>query len=249
MCFALIYEKPFWVVFNPDCWRGYERFIDLLSLLGLEDRILEERCEITIGSWEINYEMVNAIFSDLQKNSEEWLREALKEGMDFIGTMETYDYCLELESQSNILNIQANIQNMHICEQMKKLQSSIFFQKERREKISPKEIREKKSGGKTMVIGWGAGYCFRKNIDSITKYSEIKYVCDSNPDLWGTRLANDIICISPAELLKFDNPMVLIMIENAGVAITIANTLLDMGIANFEHIGNWVQKIEEIGNE
>lgn len=38
MVFSIIYNKPFWVVANPK--RGITRFVSLLSLLGLEDRIV-----------------------------------------------------------------------------------------------------------------------------------------------------------------------------------------------------------------
>lgn len=235
MCFALIYEKEFFIVFNSKCWRGYDRFIDLLSVLGLEDRIIEEGYEINTKVQKINYQKVKDTLSNLRKNSEAWLKDALHEGFDFMGNMDEYDFYFRLKYQNYI-------QNVNNREKMKQFQSSIFFQKG----IKRKDIIKKKCGENKMVIGWGAGGCFRNNLDNIIKYSEIKYICDSNPNLWGTRLTRDITCISPSELLKFDNPMILIMVENAGMAITITNTLLDMGITNFEHVNNWIQKIEEL---
>ncbi|MGN0385617.1 MAG: polysaccharide pyruvyl transferase family protein [Lachnospiraceae bacterium] len=238
MCFALIYEKPFFVVFNPSCWRGYERFVDLLSLLGIEDRILKKGCEVTAENLKINYDLVNSKISELKKESKMWLEAALLEGKQYVGEMGTYDYYLESEYQRYI-------HDAHIREKIKQIQSNAFFQKNT--KLRKKNNR-KKSDKKMVVIGWGAGNCFRNHLDSITKYSEMKYVCDSNPNLWGTRLTKEIVCISPSELLKFDNVMILIMVENAGAAVTIANTLLDMGISNFEHIGNWIKEIEGIDN-
>lgn len=239
MCFALIYEKPFYVIFNRDCWRGYDRFVNLLSRLGLQCRILTGGTEDINYIEKIDYAKVNKCLGELKQNSLKWLISELEQGEKYWGISDNYDFYLESEYRRYK-------QKLKDIEENKFIRSNIFFQKHM---VPNRQINRNECDKNMTVIGWGAGLCFRKNIEEISKYSEIKYVVDSNSELWGIRLTEDIVCISPADLLKFQNPFVLIMVENAGVAITISNTLLDMGISNFEHINNWLNEIRRDFND
>lgn len=66
MVFTIIYNKSFWVLLNPK--RGSARFQSLLSLLGLEDRILSyERLKNVNLNEGIDWRTVNELLL-FQKN-------------------------------------------------------------------------------------------------------------------------------------------------------------------------------------
>lgn len=76
MVFSIIFEKDFVVIGNHD--RGLDRFTSLLSLLGLEDRMVfsvEDLKDKKIGS--IDYSSVNKILEENKKSSLEFLMGAL----------------------------------------------------------------------------------------------------------------------------------------------------------------------------
>ena len=74
--FSIIYNKPFWVLGNKK--RGMARFDSLLSLFGLQHRLItiDEIGRIDIFS-PIQWECVNAKMKGLQAKSEQYLKEAL----------------------------------------------------------------------------------------------------------------------------------------------------------------------------
>lgn len=76
MVFSIIFEKDFVVIGNHD--RGLDRFTSLLSLLGLENRMVfgvEDLKDKKIGS--IDYSSVNKILEENKKSSLEFLMGAL----------------------------------------------------------------------------------------------------------------------------------------------------------------------------
>lgn len=66
--FSIIFNKPFWVVGNKE--RGMSRFISLLSMFGLEDRLI---CEEDIDKIDykkpVNWNRVNAVLAEKRKES------------------------------------------------------------------------------------------------------------------------------------------------------------------------------------
>ena len=73
----------------------------------------------------------------------------------------------------------------------------------------------------------------------------MKYVCDNNKEKWGYEVEPGIICISPEEILKLNNPFVIIMIESVQGGFQIASQLLDMGISQFDVYSNWLTYLDE----
>lgn len=68
MVFSIIYNKPFWVIGNKV--RGMSRFESLLSLLGLEDRLIDiEKCYDVDLSKKINWQAVNSKLSLWRESS------------------------------------------------------------------------------------------------------------------------------------------------------------------------------------
>lgn len=64
--FSIIFNKPFWVILNPN--RGNSRFTSLLKLFGLENRIVKD-FNITQWDSDISWNLVNDKLSILRKRS------------------------------------------------------------------------------------------------------------------------------------------------------------------------------------
>lgn len=78
MVFSIIFEKNFIVIGNHS--RGLDRFISLLGLLGLEDRLVFEVKDLEGKSKEnIDYDRVNKILENNKKNSLDFLMGALND--------------------------------------------------------------------------------------------------------------------------------------------------------------------------
>lgn len=92
-CFALIFEKDFWIVTNEASWRGGERLRNLVSMLGIENRLILERddlCAINFGE-HINYAVVNSKLEQQREESRNWLISALNRAKVFVGSYNDYD--------------------------------------------------------------------------------------------------------------------------------------------------------------
>lgn len=75
--FSIIYNKPFWVLGNPD--RGMARFHSLLKMFGLEDRLVtpDKLATLDIDA-PIDWHSVNARREELKQKSLSFLKENLK---------------------------------------------------------------------------------------------------------------------------------------------------------------------------
>ena len=72
--FSIIFNKPFYVILNIN--RGADRFISLLNLFGLEDRIISGTSEISNNP--IDWNRVNKIREEWEDKSLKFLVDALK---------------------------------------------------------------------------------------------------------------------------------------------------------------------------
>lgn len=76
MVFSIIFNKPFWVIGNVE--RGMSRFTSLLNMLGLEDRLIDERELNEIDYTKpINWKRINGIWEEKRKESLMYLMNAL----------------------------------------------------------------------------------------------------------------------------------------------------------------------------
>ena len=91
------------------------------------------------------------------------------------------------------------------------------------------------------TVIFGTGTLFKANIVDIMKKKPVRYACDNDSSKWGKEVAPGIMCISPKDLQKLDNPIVIIAIVDAAVSFMVINQLLDMGIKRFDHITNWLR--------
>jgi len=94
-------------------------------------------------------------------------------------------------------------------------------------------------------VTWGAGICFRKNIANVKEICNVKCTFDNNSDLWGQEIVDGIECLPPSKLKDIDDCFVIIMTDNYKAAFSIASQLLDMGIPNFDMVGNWLKYAKE----
>ena len=77
MVFSIIFNKPFWVIGNKN--RGLSRFISMLSLLGLENRLVDVKDVYSIDiSTPIDWDSVNAILNTKRIESINLLLNGLK---------------------------------------------------------------------------------------------------------------------------------------------------------------------------
>lgn len=87
LCFSLIFQKNFLIIFDKECWRGNARFDSLLSLLHLTDRIVYSPEELAdaIKLPDIDYSVVNAILEQEKDKSIRWLMDTVHQGLRFEG--------------------------------------------------------------------------------------------------------------------------------------------------------------------
>lgn len=87
LCFSLIFQKNFLVIFDKECWRGNARFDSLLSLLHLTDRIVysPEDLADALELPDIDYSVVNTILEQEKDRSIRWLMDTVHEGIHFRG--------------------------------------------------------------------------------------------------------------------------------------------------------------------
>lgn len=87
LCFSLIFQKNFLVIFDKGCWRGNARFDSILSLLHLTDRIVYSAKDMphALELPDIDYTMVNAVLKGEKDRSIKWLMDTVYQGLHFEG--------------------------------------------------------------------------------------------------------------------------------------------------------------------
>lgn len=85
----------------------------------------------------------------------------------------------------------------------------------------------------SRVCVWGTGEQGQKFIDIIQPYVKIDFVCDNNSQRWGSYIKG-ILCISPEELKKYKDDIILVI--TTGYHISITNQLEKDGYENIEVI-------------
>ena len=76
MVFSIIFNKPFAVYVNKD--RGADRFVSLLSLIGLEDRMINDLSDVDkIINNSIKWDSVNEKLENLRNISIHFLNDSL----------------------------------------------------------------------------------------------------------------------------------------------------------------------------
>lgn len=102
-------------------------------------------------------------------------------------------------------------------------------------KNTPKRLINRKFK-KTVV--WGAGQAFLQNYEEIENVCDIAYICDSNEAKWGEIRGKEVK--APECLFGENNVFVIITVSSVNVKCSIVNTLLDMGLTDFDFFENWI---------
>lgn len=94
--------------------------------------------------------------------------------------------------------------------------------------------------GKEKIVIWGTGDLFLKNYSTIRRFYDLQYVCDSNNEKWGKEIVSGVTCVSPDELQKMKNVVVVISVALPSVCTDIIKQLMKMGIEDFDYIQSWM---------
>lgn len=94
-----------------------------------------------------------------------------------------------------------------------------------------------KNGYKSIVF-YGAGDYLNRNYEILKKVGVIEYISDSNPSKWGKEIFEGIVCISPEEIKRLEDYIVIIAVEQVTMAFEIAGYLRKKGITEVDHIDN-----------
>ena len=232
MCFALLFHKPFCVIFSPENWRGITRIKFVLESLGLGKHLVYNYNEFKQRESElknIDFSKVDTILSNEIFRSKEWMDKVLKEKEDFVGEYSKED--VVIENNTKLMEL--------FNEKFKSME--LYAKKTRNYTYMLSRFVE----SDIQIVAWGAGDCFTRNYSKIKEFYDIKYVCDSNPNKWNTEIAPGVVCISPDTLKEMKGVVVVIMVDNPVVAQKIANQLQEMGINKHDYVENWFRFIEE----
>ena len=231
VCFALIFQKDFYVLFEKDNWRGVERISEFLGEIGLLDRliILEESTNLNYTS--INYKKVK---DDIEQNvciSKKWLDEILKMAKNYKGRPDYYDVFFDDFSYNRSMNTE-------LKKQLCTLKADLFLWKRNR------NLRQ--GGGSSMgiqrIIGFGIGNCLERNIKTVLQTCNVSYLTDNDPDKWGKEYYG-IECIPPSKVAGFADAFVIIFIDDVGTSFNILRQLNGMGIYSVDHINNYLNEV------
>lgn len=227
LCFSLIYNKNFLVVFDEKSFRGFERIRTLLTFLGLEKRIitintpLEKVLEI-VGE-NVDYSKVNLKLQKFIIDSRNWLQEVIGEGLRFEGHKMQYDAQM-------LADYKKKYDDEKLRYEKYRFNYHQFINKYGNENIS--------------FVGWCTGGCFYKNILNIRRISGIKYVCDNDKEKWGRELVKDVYCISPNDLYQMQNVIVLVMTDYEKVYTEISLQLEKMDIMFYLNMEEWSRMLD-----
>lgn len=146
MCFAIIFEKQFIAVANNS--RGKTRFVSMLNILGLEDRLVNSVSELLKSTYvypqEIDYKAVKSRLLSLSRKSLQWLENSIRGELP-AKSFSTYDLLTDRlndiqETQVKIYNNYNQLTN--IKKNQNELQNQLEFFKQEEKIITEKFIKQ-----------------------------------------------------------------------------------------------------------
>lgn len=227
VCFALIFHKDFYVLFDKNNWRGIERISEILDQLGLSDRliILDDNARFTYST--IDYSKVNEILEKNISKSKSWLNTSLETARNFKGMSDSYDVFLDDYSDNKKRNIE-------LKDQLQRIKADLYLLKNHRNYIQGGTVPTMNR----TIIAFGIGDCLKRNIETVSKTCKISYLADNNPEKWGKKYYG-IECIPPSQIAGFGDAFVLIFIDDVGAAFSVVRQLNSMGVYSIDHISNY----------
>ncbi len=231
VCFAIIFQKDFYVLFERNNWRGIERIAEFLDELGLSNRLIVLDDSSTLTYTSINYREVKEHLEKKVAESKEWLNGILETSRSYKGTSDDYDVLLDDYSDNKK-------QSTELRDQLYRLKADLYLMKNYRNNIQGGIVPTMKS----KIIAFGIGNCLKRNIETVLKTCNISYLADNNPEKWGKKYYG-IECISPSQIAGFGDAFVLICIDDVGTAFSIVRQLNSMGVYMIDHISNYLSEV------
>lgn len=93
------------------------------------------------------------------------------------------------------------------------------------------------------IVCFGAGNALEKNYSKINKIFPIEYVCDNDRQKWGKKIIADVMCISPNNLRKLKNIIVVILVYSKKIVKQISDQLDAMEIEH-DTMDNFLRCVE-----
>lgn len=245
VCFAIIFEKPFAVIFDSKNWRGYTRLEHILKKFHLEERLMHTFDEDKLNSMyetPIDYSVIKAVLGKEKGRCMNWLASAICTDNTMSSQYCEWDEMLDWQFKNYIkmrkIELEIKKNNERVINNLRKVRSELFLSEHK--KIDGMESTE---GDSMQVVAFGAGDCFKRNITRIREVYDLKYVCDNNPMKWNQELEEGIVCISPQILSQMQDVLVVITVDSITVAFDIVRDLQRLGISNYTHVTNWMKCI------
>lgn len=93
-----------------------------------------------------------------------------------------------------------------------------------------------------VIVCFGAGNAFKRNINKIKALYDVKYVCDNDETKWGQEICG-VNCISPSKLAEFTKVLVIFTVMNRRSTISIEGQLENLNIS-YDYMDSWFRGIE-----
>lgn len=264
LCFALLFHRPFVVIFEEDNWRGRTRIAELLANVGLSSRLVTNidaaKAQMEMS---VDWNAVDAWIARTRTDGITILKRMVMRGMAYRGSFSAYDLAMrKLASLSEAWEAET-MQREHLRVQCEQLQAQQVQMREEQNYVRylqrvlgskmflashtavpcDNEAAQMKGCGNVQVVAFGAGDCFQRNLACIRDVYDLRYVVDNAPEKWGQTFDRGVMCISPKKLAEMQDVLVIITVDAPGRAFAIARQLLAMGIMNFDHVENWLAAI------
>lgn len=216
-CFSVIFHKQIIPLFQTiDGSDSAERVFSLADILGIEGLKTMENLKLEdyyIDSHQIDYAEVNQRLEKEKLRCKKWLLDALQTEVSYDRTDLLWDI------------IRPEIYKYHHLEQ------TVMEQK--------REINRMKYRDRNIIL-FGAGEILERVYSEVIGLAKICAIMDNDPKKWGKFYGN-IKCISPQQIVEYDDPYVIITIKNEAVVEEIRNQLEDMGIKDIALLAEWLE--------
>ena len=230
LCFSLIFQKQFIVLFNKNSIRGIDRITSLLRLVGLEKRLIVDNgdvCLENILKEKIDYTYIRQILDKTIKDSKDWLKQSVEDGVVYSGKEDSFDILVK-----DYYDSQKALEVSNVAYRKLKMQRWLEEQKEKH--------------GIEKMVAWGAGGCFLEHINEIKRIYDIDMVFDKDAEKWGENYCPGIECLPTEKICEQKNVIVLIMANFENIQKEIQEELQTKGIQQYITFMEWEKMILRI---
>ncbi len=157
-------------------------------------------------------------------------------GLDEMGEIDVAGDDIKIEM--DILDSEATFALIGNCKEKEVFAKELKKIKEVDMAANRRLINYKKIYGYKNIVIYGVGDYFYRNYEMIKKADAEIYLCDSDPQKWGKEIIDGVFCMSPEEMMKLENYVVIISVEQVTTSFEIARSLRGLGVTEIDHIDN-----------